>query len=151
MALLDSLPRLVVSAGGPIDKAVEKAAKVVERRARALAPDSRDTGSREKQSKKSRSVWGSKLKQLLRTKVVKYSMATWAIVGPKSPEGNFANFMQEKPRKHVIWGKASMIRQYRIQRDWILQAYDETRSEQLSVMENSLRQSIDANMKGLKG
>lgn len=151
MQLLDSLPKLVVSPGGPLDKAIKSAAKIVESRAKTLAPDSRATGSREKQSKKSKAIWTGKLNRLVRSKILKYPTATWAVVGPRSPEGNMASFMQEKPRVHVLWGKASSLKRYRITRDWISRAYDETRSEQLSAIEASLRQSIDANMKGLKG
>ncbi len=51
--LLARIPTLVRATGGPLDRAVSKAGTVVKRRAVQLAPDSKDTGSREKQSAKS--------------------------------------------------------------------------------------------------
>lgn len=150
LALLDRLPKLVVAAGGPTDKAVGAAAKSVARRAVTLAPDSRKNpkgDSRKKQSKKSKGIWTAKLKQTVRQKVIKYESGAWAIVGPKSPQGNMAHFMQEKPRVHVLWGKASAVKHFRDTRNWIVKAFDETKSEQLSAMEASLKNSIDENMR----
>lgn len=139
---------LVVAAGGPLDRAVRKAANVVAVRARQLAPDGDKSGSRAKQSKKTRAKWGGKLKRTIRVKLLKYDRASWAVVGPKSPEGNMAHFMQEKPRRHVLWGKTTSVQKYRIERNWITRAFDETKAQQLSAMEASLKKDIDANMRG---
>jgi hypothetical protein len=150
IALLERLPKLVVSAGGPLDKAVRKAAGIVAKRARQIAPDSRKNQKgdpREKQSKKARGIWGSKLKQKIRFKIIRYDTATWAVVGAQKPDGNMAHFMQEKPRRHVLWGKATAIKRFRIERNWITQAFDETKSEQLSAIKSSLQADIDANMR----
>lgn len=150
LAMLDRLPKLVVGAGGPLDRAVSKAAAIVARRARQLAPDSKANpkgDSRKKQSKKSRKGWLKKLKTTIRQKIVKYDTTTWAVVGPKNPEGNMAHFMQTKPRPHVLWGKASAVQQYRAEKNWITQAFDETKSEQLSAVKASLAEDIEANMR----
>lgn len=150
LALLARLPQLVVAAGGPTDKAVGAAAKIVARRAISLAPDSRKNpkgDSRKKQSKKSKGIWTGKLRETIRQKVIKYESGAWAVVGPKSPEGNMAHFMQVKPRRHVLWGKATAVKQYRDTRNWIVKAFDETKGEQLSAMEESLKKSIDENMR----
>jgi hypothetical protein len=145
--MLGRLPKLVVSEGGPLDRAVKAASSLIAKRARQLAPDSRKTGSRDKQSAKAKAKWPVRLKTTIRSKVIRYPNGAWGIVGPKSPEGNAAHFMQEKPRKHVLWGKATAIRKFRIERNWITQAFDETKSEQLSAMEASLKRDIDENMR----
>ncbi len=147
LALLEQLPKLVVSEGGALDRAAQKAANIVARRQRQLAPDSKKTGSRDKQSKKTKAAWNVKLKTTIRTKIIRYPNGVWAVVGPKSPEGNTAHFQQEKPRRNVLWGKVTQIKQIRLERNWNVQAFDETKSEQLSAMEASLKQDIDANMR----
>lgn len=145
--MLTQLPALMVSSGGPMDRAVRKASNVVAARARQLAPDSKKTGSRDKQSKKTKAAWGGKLKRTIKTKLIKYERSSLGIIGPTSPEGNMAHFMQEKPRRHVLWNKTTAIAMFRIERNWITKAFDDTKSQQLAAMEASLRQDIDANMR----
>jgi hypothetical protein len=148
--LLDRLPKLVVAAGGPMDRAVTKAANIVSKHSKPKAPDSRKNPKgdpREKQSKKSKGIWKKKLNTTIRHRVIKYDTGVWAVVGPKNPEGNIAHFMQEKPRRMVLWGKATMIQKYRDDRNWITKSFDETKSEQLSAMKESLKADIDANMR----
>lgn len=150
VSLLEKLPVLVVMEGGPIDRAVTAASKVVLTRAREIVPDSSKTKSRDKQSKSSQSKWPKRLKNTLRTKLIRYKDGSWVVVGPRSKEGNMSHFMQEKPRKHVLWGKATLLRRYRIERNWITQAYDETIPQQLAAAEASLRTDIEANMRAAK-
>lgn len=146
--LLAQMPKLVVATGGPIDNAVSKASTVVARRARSLAPDSRKSQSREKQSKKSKRIWNRKLRTTIRSVVRKYPTTAVGIIGPKSPEGNAAHFMQEKGRRLVLWGKTTNIALYRIAKNWITQAFDETKGEQHSAMMNSLKTDMDKVMRG---
>lgn len=143
LAILDAMPKLLLASGGPLDRAVSKAATVVTRRARQLAPDSRKTGTKEKQSKSAKAIWANHVRQTIQSKVIKYATSRRAIVGPRSPIGNAAHFMQEKPRRHVLWGKATRVQMYRITRDWIVQAYDETLTTQQDVMEQSLLADLD--------
>jgi hypothetical protein len=147
LGLLEQLPKSVLFVGGPLDKAVQAALNIIARRARQLAPRSNKTGTRFKMSKKSRAKWMVEMRSTIRTKVVKLEFGRWGIVGPKNPQGNAAHFMQEKPRRHVLWGKATMIKKYRIERNWITQAYDETASEQQTAIYESLKQSIDSDMR----
>lgn len=154
MHLLQQLPRKVALDFGPLDRAVKAATSIIARRARRLAPDSSKTGTKLKQSQKKDPTTGQKqdkfpvqVKNTIRSKVILYPNGAWGIVGPKSPEGNAAHFMQEKPRRHVLWGKATAIKKFRIERNWITQAFDETKSEQLSAMEASLKRDIDENMR----
>jgi hypothetical protein len=149
LALLERLPKLVASEGGPLDRAVKAASNLIAKRARQLAPDGRKSGTRDKQSRKTKSKWPARLRSTIRSKIIKYPNGAWGVVGPKNPEGNAAHFMQEKPRRHVLWGKATLIKKFRIERNWITKAFDETKSEQLTAMETSLKQDIDANMMGI--
>lgn len=146
--LLEQLPKSVLFDGGPLDRAVQAAISIIAKRGRQLAPESRKTGSRKKQSAGTKAKWPARLRTTVRKKVIKLPFGRWGIVGPKNPQGNAAHFMQEKPRKHVLWGKATLIKKYRIERNWITQAFDETKSEQSSAMEESLRDDIDQNMRG---
>jgi hypothetical protein len=150
IALLERLPKLIVASGGPLDRAVTKASQVVAKRARQLAPDSKKnarSNPRDKQSKKSKQIWGSKLKTTIRYKIIRYDTGTWAVVGPRSPDGNASHFMQEKPRRHVLWGKTTAVSRFRIERNWITRAFDETKSEQLAAIRSSLKTDIDENMR----
>lgn len=147
-ALLTQLPVLVVAAGGPTDRAVTKAAKIVQERAIQLVPDSDKTKSRDRQSKKTKQIWTGKLKRLIRTKLIRYENSIWAVVGPKSREGNMSHFQQEKPRRLVLWGKSTMVAQYRIERNRITQAFDETKDQQLSAMKDSIAADINSMVGG---
>jgi hypothetical protein len=81
--------------------------------------------------------------------MIKYDNgAAWAVVGPKSREGNMSHFQQEKPRRLVLWGKATRVAQYRIERNWITQSFDETKSQQVTAMEQSIKADIDAIARG---
>lgn len=146
--LLAQIPTLVLASGGPLDKAVGKAGTVVAKRARAIAPNSKKSGTKEKQSAKAKSIWNKQVRSMIRSVVRRYPTAAVAVIGPKAPEGNAAHFLQEKPRKHVLWGKATSLKPMRIARDWIVQAFDETKQEQFSAMESSLRSDIDGVMRG---
>lgn len=150
LALLERLPKLVVAAGGPLDRAVTKASKIVSKRAQQLAPDSAKNAkgnTRDKQSKKSRGIWSNKLKRTIKYKIIRYDTAAWAVIGPRSPVGNMAHFLQETPRRHVLWGKATAVAKYRIERNFMTRAFDETKGEQLSAIKDSLQSDIDANMR----
>lgn len=148
MDLLERLPKLVVSAGGPTDRAVRAGANVVAKRARQIAPSSKATGSRQKQSRSSRNKWPETLREQIKVKVVKYPNSSWAVVGPKSPQGNMSHFVNGKKRRHVLWGKRTAVAMYRYARNWMLQASDETKSQQMDAMRKSLTKDIDAQMKG---
>lgn len=144
--LFERMPSLVVGKNSILENAVFAAALIVAKKAKQLAPDSRSNPKgdpRKKQSKKSKGIWSHKLSNTVTQKTINYKSSSWAIVGPKSPEGNMAHFMQEKPRRLVLWGKATMIQQYRDDRQWITKAFDETKSQQMSAMESTLRSDLD--------
>lgn len=146
--LLNQIPELVRATGGPLDRAVAKAGLVIKRRAKQLAPNSNQTNTREKQSAKSKKIWNHKLRDTITSVVRKYENYALVIVGPKNPQGNAAHFNQEKPRTHVLWGKATRIQRTKTERDWIVQAFDETKGEQNEAIRQSLQTEIDKVMRG---
>jgi ribosomal protein L18 len=148
IALLDKLPKLLVLSGGPADRAMKAATTVLQDRAIAIAPDSRSTGSRKKQSKKSKAIWKGKLNQKIRKKLIRHQSGVYGLVGPKSPEGNMANFVSGKQRRLVLWGKSTRVVVYRYQRNWMLQAFDESRDQQLTAMRRTLKTELDQQWRG---
>lgn len=145
--LLAQIPQLIVATGGPMDRAVGKAGTVIAKRARQVAPNSKRSKTKDKQSVKAKKIWNKQVKNTIRSVVRRYPTTAVAVVGPKAPEGNAAHFGQEKERKHVLWGK-DKGRQLRIARDWIVQAFDETKAEQEAAMRGSLQEDIDKVMRG---
>lgn len=141
--LLSKFPKLVIGSNAPQDRAVKKAATILAQRMRQIAPDSRKTRSRDKQSASSKNKWPATLRTQVKVKQIKYAVVSWAQVGPKSPEGNAAHFMQEKPRRHILWGKAQSAQPFRILRNWHTRAFDETKNEQMTAMAASLRDDLD--------
>jgi hypothetical protein len=138
IAMFEQLPQKLQSKGGPADRAVGTAAEIGRNRIAQTAPSSAETGSRKNQSKKSRQAWPETLRDQIRTKVVYYPRPV-AIIGAQYPKGNVAHFLQTRRRRHVLWGKASAVRGYRMTRNWIVRAMDETRSQQVHAMEIELR------------
>lgn len=134
-----------------LDKATGEAAKIVVKRARELAPRSSDTGSAQKRSKKQASsanwsypLWKT-IKRVFRKYQDRYGLA---VIGPEWPTGNKAYFnTSPKGRRQVLWGKATgrVVAQIR---NWIVQAFDETKTQQLNAMKDSLKQSLDQVMRG---
>lgn len=146
-ALLAKIPALLLAKGGPSDKAVRAAGMVVSKRARKLAPVSKRTGTEKKQSKQSKADWPHEVRREIGVKVAKYPTTSLAVVGAKHPNGNAAHFMQEQPRRHVLWGKSTAVRRFRVQRNWITQAFDETGAEQQSAVVAVLKTEVDKIMK----
>jgi len=68
---------------------------------------------------------------------------SFSIVGPKHPFGNVAYFNSPKSgqRKHKLWGK-DVGRVRKATRNWIVQAFDETRPQQLSAMKTALTKKV---------
>lgn len=135
------------------DKVVRAAAKPVVKRARQLAPRSTPE-ARAKRSKKQResAEWDYPLWKTIAVVVRKYQQARGtAIVGPRWPTGNKAYFnTSPKGRRRVLWGRnvsvfiGSKLSPIAPQiRNWIVQAYDETRTEQLAIMKTKLKELMD--------
>ena len=145
--MFDAIPKL--EKFGVLDKTCKAGADVVMKRARELAPRSTEV-SRNKRSKsqQSKADWNYPLWKTIKRIVRKYQNRYGvAVIGPEWPKGNKAYFnTSPKGRKQVLWGKRTgrVVPQIR---DWIVQAFDETRPQQLASIKEKLTQLTDQMMK----
>lgn len=159
------------------DRVVTAGSTVVLKRAKELAPRDIKNNAKKRSENQKNSVsksgvkinWDIQLRTTMALKVVKTDMGAYAIVGPKYPDGNKAYFNtgpsgnkghhwgypgKEYPTKRVkadgtpVVHKAGQAKA-RIQiRNWIVQAADETKSEQVNAMGAKLKEAIDEVMRG---
>jgi hypothetical protein len=135
-----------------VDKVVRAGAQVVAKRARDLTPRSTEE-ARKKRSRKQQSEadWNYPLWKTIKYIVRKYEEDGLAVVGPEWPKGNKAYFnTSPKGRLRVLWGRgpnpnspkplSSIAPQIR---NWIVQAFDETRQEQYAAMRAALTKFTD--------
>lgn len=136
---------------GVADKATRAGAKPIVKRARQLAPRSSQTGTDKKRSKSQRQSadWGIPLWKTIKQVVRKYSNGgATAVVGPEWPEGNKAYFnTSPKGRRKFLWGRDTGEIAPQV-RNWIVQAFDETRTEQLAAMKRKLKTLMDEVWRG---
>jgi hypothetical protein len=132
-------------------EAVEAASLVVRNRARQLAPRSKPQDRvRRSRKQKAEADWESvPLNTTIDFVVRDYKKGSTGIIGPAYPHGNKAYFNQPRAgqRKQVLWGKMTRLKPYIAARNWIVQAFEETKSQQLSAMKTALRDAIDRLMK----
>jgi len=124
-------------------------AKVIVERAKQLAP--RGTQSdRDKRSAKQKAAanWNIRLHTTIAYVTRKGNRRAFSIVGPRHPSGNKANFNSPKSgsRRHVLWGNRTRIQQRKADRNWMVQAFDESRQQQLSAMKSALTQKVNEMM-----
>lgn len=148
-----------------LDKAVDAATGPVVKRARQLAPNSSKTGTSKKRSKNQfeKADWNYPLWKTIKRVIRKYAVNAVGVIGPEWPKGNKAYFnTSPKGNKGHLWGhegKAYPTRKGgvhvagppkpRIQvRNWIVQAMDETKSQQLEAMKASVIKSLEQVMRG---
>lgn len=118
------------------DQVVDAGSAPVLARARELAPRSSVTGTARLRSKKQRQEadWAYPLWKTIKRVIRKYEYTGIAIIGPSWPKGNKAYLnTSPKGRRQVLWGNRTgrVVPQIR---NWIVQAFDETKSEQLTAM-----------------
>jgi hypothetical protein len=127
------------------DQTVRAGARPIVTKARQLAPRGDRTGTSKKRSKsqQAKANWNIPLWKTISMVVRKYAVNASAIVGPKWPEGNKAYFNTGPGgRRQVLWGKVTGVTVPQI-RNWIVQAFDETKPQQLSAMKKKLKQLMD--------
>ena len=133
-----------------LDKATGEAAKIVVKRARDLAPKSSETGSALKRSasQANKANWHVPLWKTIKKVFRKYQNRYGiAVIGPEWPTGNKAYFnTSPKGRRQVLWGKPTgrVVAQIR---NWIVQAFDETKGQQLDAMKESIKSTVDQVMR----
>lgn len=151
-----------------LDKTIEAGAKIVADRARQLAPRSKKSDTDKRSDKQKQAAdWSYPLWKTIKYKVKRYGgVRGFGIVGPTWPRGTKAYFnTSPKGNKGHHWGRAgaSYVRKdgsvhiagpakARAQiRNWIVMAFDETRSQQLDAMKTTLTTLLDKVMKDNRG
>lgn len=138
---------------GPAERTLRAMATPVVRQGKANAPDSRKAGkktgtpSHDKQSAQAKKDWPDQGKNNIGSVFRKTDSGGYLVIGAKSPKGNTLNFDSSKaPRRHVLWGKATLIRQRYTppSQRFMQKALDETKSAQESAgfkqLEKELRE-----------
>lgn len=148
-AMLDMQPKLKRYELG--DKTTRAAGKIVLDRVKQLTPRSSATGTAKKRSQKQRSSadWAPPLFKGMAMAVRKYATSTWAWVGPRWRDGQKIYFLAEwkkQTRRAVYWGKPGPV--VRKMRNFIVQAFDETKQQQLAAMKQVLTSETDKVMRG---
>lgn len=147
----DMVPML--ERGKVIDKTVKAGTDPIVQRARALAPRSQGKSKRSK-SQAAKADWAYPLWKTIKRVIRKYdNRYGLGVVGPEWPKGNKAYFnTSPKGRKRKLWGKdptpeSGLSATAPQVRNWIVQAFDETKSQQLDAMKAELTVLTDALMK----
>lgn len=146
--MFDAVPALERYQVG--DKTVRAGSSPVVKRARQLAPRATQK-DRDKRARKQKSEanWNIPLHKTIARVVRKYRQArAFAVIGPKHPEGNKAHFnTSPSGRRQVLWGRRTgkVVAQIR---NWIVQAFDETKPQQLNAMKSKLQSLMDQVWKG---
>jgi hypothetical protein len=131
------------------DKVIREGTKPVVKRARELAPRDR-VGNSKKRSKnqKESANWTIPLWRTIAQVVRKYDVRTTGVVGPKWPDGNKAYFNTSPAGRRVwYWGKNTGKVAAQI-RNWIVDAFEQTRSQQLDAMKQKLKSLMDQVWRG---
>lgn len=127
---------------GVADKTLNAGAQPVVKRARQLAPRSTpEDRAKRSSSQRNKADWDYPLWKTIKRVTRKYNRGAngAAIIGPEWPKGNKAYFnTSPRGRRQVLWGRPTGRTLPQI-RNWIVQAFDETRGQQLENMKNKLR------------
>lgn len=127
------------------DQVVRAGARPIVKRARQLAPRSTAESRAKRSSNQRQSAdWDYPLWKTIKLVVRKYARAAGVgVVGPEWPKGNKAYFnTSPSGRRQVLWGRPTG-RVVPPIRNWIVQAFDETRNEQLGLMKAKLKSLMD--------
>jgi hypothetical protein len=115
------------------------------KRARQLSPRStKEMRDKRSASQRKQADWDYPLWKTIKLVVRRGRRgAGFAVVGPEWPKGNKAYFnTAPKGRRQIFWGVASGATVPQI-RNWIVQAFDETKSQQLLAMKVKLKLLMD--------
>lgn len=141
--LLDAVPQLKRHEVKMLS--TQAGAQVILARASSLVPKGTEA-DRKKRSKKQKAAanWNIRLSSTLAFVTRETRSRAYSVIGPRHPDGNKAYFNSPKTgsRSHVLWGRNKGRTKSAI-RNWIVQAFDETRSQQLSAMKAVVKKQID--------
>lgn len=131
------------------DKVIKAAVEPIVKRARELAPrDRAGHGKKRSKNQKAAANWEYPLWKTIKRVVRKYQKGTLGVVGPEWPLGNKAYFNTSPNGRRVFyWGKSAGKVAPTI-RNWIVDAFEQTRSQQLSIMKTKLKSLMDQVWRG---
>ena len=131
------------------DRVVTAGSTPILKRAKELAPrDKKKHGDKRSRSQKMKARWNIPLWKTVSRKVKRTDKGAYAIIGPTWPDGNKAYFNTGPHGRRVFyWGKDQQRTALQI-RNWIVQAADETQSEQQTAIKAKLQEAIDEVMRG---
>lgn len=123
-----------------IKKAVRRAGMLVRNRARQLVPQSRQSGSRQAWSASTRAQRAGvqPLRDTIQVAVRDYDDNFVAFIGPTAPLGHLVEFARRK----VLWGQDTGETVSNEGRRFMRPAADETKSQQVSVMTQTILDGI---------
>jgi len=149
--LIKQLEALAIQVREQIGKdALEAGMKPVQAAVIALAPESSVTGSREKQSSKTRQKWSGskKLKSVIRSVVRTRKRAgitagMTGLVGPSYSEGGgHGNLFSRDHKRRVLWGRDGGS--VRVVNQFVKRAADQSRGQAEAAVVQSVKSGIDA-------
>ena len=120
---------------GPAERIVKAMAKPIVIRAKAIAPNSRTSGTRDKMSPETKAKWPESGKNHIRVIYRKGDGGGYLVIGANDPLGNSLNFdASDRGRKVFYWGKDSgKIKRVEPSQRFMQKAFDETKSAQVSA------------------
>ena len=120
---------------GPAERILKAMGKPIAARAKAIAPDSRTSGTRDKMSANTKAKWPESGKNHIRMIYRKGDGGGYLVIGANDPLGNSLNFdSSNKGRKVFYWGVDSgKIKRVEPSQRFMQKAFDETRSAQVSA------------------
>lgn len=142
-AMFDAVP--ILERARLSEQVLKAGARPVVTRARQLAPRSTpEMRAKRSRSQRDKADWDYPLWKTIKMVFRKGRRAAgMSVIGPEWPKGNKAYFnTSPKGRQQVLWGKRTGIVVPQI-RNWIVQAFDETKPQQLAAMKAKLKTILD--------
>jgi len=120
---------------GPAERILKAMAKPIVVRAKAIAPNSRTSGTRDKMSSETKAKWPESGKNHIKMIYRKGDGGGYLVIGASDPLGNSLNFdSSSRGRKVFYWGKDSgKIKRVEPSQRFMQKAFDETKSAQISA------------------
>jgi hypothetical protein len=133
LAKLMRIPLLMRLA--PAERVLKAMAKPVIAKGKAIAPNSRSSGTRAKMSKEASGRWTEEGRNHLGFVYRKTDSGGYLVMGAKDPKGNSLNFdASDTGRKVKYWGKdAGKVKRVEPQDRFMQRAADETRPAQITA------------------
>ena len=119
----------------PAERILKAMAKPIVAKAKAIAPDSRKSGTRKRMSKKTDAKWPETGRNHIGFVYRKSEGGGYLVIGGKSPKANSFNFdSSKKGRKVVYWGRSSgLVKRVEPSERFMQKAFDTTRAAQISA------------------